>query len=246
MSHWLLDLGNTRLKYARLLEDGSIAGHGAIAHAEPGFEEALERVLPARLDAAFVASVAPALLRQRLLRVLAGRCGRISIAASAARFGRLRIAYPEPRRLGGDRFLAMLATTVDGGGPALVCSIGTALTLDLVDAEGQHRGGRIAPSPTLMRESLHGRAPHLPQAGGRFTEFADDTADALASGCLGAAAALVERSLALAGERIEGRPRLLLHGGGAPELQPLLPAARHRPLLVLEGLAQWARVQAGC
>src|SRR5690606_3887 len=80
-------------------------------------------------------------------------------------------------------------------GDVLLAGVGTALTIDLLDAGGRHHGGRIAPSPTLMREMLHARAAQLPASGGAYAEFADDTADALASGCDGAAVALVLRSL---------------------------------------------------
>ena len=76
--------------------------------------------------------------------------------------------------------------------------------------------------------------------GGRYREFAEDTEDALASGCDGAAVALIERSLREAAARLGRTPALLLHGGGAPALQPWLPQARPHPALVLEGLALWA------
>ena len=69
--------------------------------------------------------------------------------------------------------------------------MGTALTIDLLGADGRHHGGRIAPSPRLMREALHARAVQLPPEGGRYAEFADDTDHALASGCAGAALALL-------------------------------------------------------
>ena len=52
--------------------------------------------------------------------------------------------------------------------------------------------------------------------------------------------ALVERSLRLGGELLGVAPQLLLHGGGALELLPLLPEASYRPSLVLDGLARWA------
>ncbi|KGO97508.1 type III pantothenate kinase, partial [Novilysobacter defluvii] len=161
-----------------------------------------------------------------------------------ARLGRLQVGYPEPARLGVDRFLALLAASADGGGAALVCGVGTALTLDLVDAGGRHHGGLIAPSPTLMREALHARAAHLPAEGGVATAFATDTADALASGCEGAAVALVLQRMERACDLLGDVPRLLLHGGGAAALAAELPGASMRPMLVLEGLSEWARAQA--
>ena len=243
MDAWLFDLGNTRLKAAPLRPDGSIGEVVAIVHGAGDFDSALAAALPARIDSAFVSAVAGPGLRLRLAQALTRRCGRVSFAATSGRFGRLVVGYPEPDRLGVDRFLSLLAASGDGGGPALVCGVGTALTLDLLDPQGRHLGGCIAPSPTLMRQALHQRAAHLPEHGGRHVDFATDTDDALASGCEGAAVALVRQRMEAAGEMLQGTPRLLLHGGGARALLPLLPGARPRPLLVLEGLAQWAQAQ---
>jgi len=67
----------------------------------------------------------------------------------------------------------------------------------------------------LMREVLHERAPQLPVQGGAYADFAADTEDALASGCEGAALALIESSRDAAQHRLGQRPTLLLHGGGA-------------------------------
>jgi len=114
------------------------------------------------------------------------------------------------------------------------------LTIDLLDADGLHHGGRIAASPTTMREALHARAVQLPPTGGDYSEFANDTADALASGCDGAAVALIERSRAQATRLLGHVPALLVHGGGAPALMPLLEDAHYQPALVLDGLARWA------
>ena len=117
--------------------------------------------------------------------------------------------------------------------------VGTALTIDLLDADGLHRGGRIAPSPMLMREALHARAAVLPASGGRYAEFADDTAHALASGCEGAALALIERSLEQAATLLGSHPQLWLHGGGATTLRDRLPPHRLVADAVLRGLARW-------
>jgi type III pantothenate kinase len=81
------------------------------------------------------------------------------------------------------------------------------------------------PSPTLMREVLHERAPQLPAQGGDYADFATDTEDALASGCDGAALALVESSAEAARRTLGQRPRVLIHGGGAELLAVRLPEA---------------------
>ena len=85
----------------------------------------------------------------------------------------------------------------------------------------------------------------MPRAGGDYVDFASDTLDALASGCDGAALALVERSLAVATARLDTTPALLIHGGGADALRASLQDATWAPDLVLEGLACWARLGDG-
>ena len=83
-----------------------------------------------------------------------------------------------------------------------------------------------------MREALHQRAVQLPAEGGTYREFADDTDDALASGCDGAAVALIERSLR---EAVNAMPagldiydeqdRLVLCNDQMARLRPHLPVA---------------------
>ncbi|MCF5933645.1 type III pantothenate kinase, partial [Xanthomonas perforans] len=154
----------------------------------------------------------------------------------------VRIAYADPSRFGVDRFLALLGAR--GDAPVLVAGVGTALTIDVLGADGLHHGGRIAASPTTMREALHARAVQLPASGGDYVELAIDTDDALTSGCDGAAVALIERSLQHAQRSLGVPVRLLVHGGGAPPLLPLLPDASFRAALVLDGLATWATAAA--
>jgi type III pantothenate kinase len=240
MTAWLFDLGNTRLKCAPLAGDRVGEVH-ALPHAQGGLDPGLDRVLPARFDVAYVASVAAEALRVELLEALVRRCARIELARTQRVFDGLRIAYAEPSRLGVDRFLAMLGARAQVDGAVLVCGVGTALTLDLVDAQGAHLGGRIAPSPQLMRESLHARAAQLPVDGGTWVDWADDTDDALASGCLGAALALLRDAREAARARLGTAPRVLLHGGGAAALQARLADAQVRASLVLDGLACWAK-----
>lgn len=123
----------------------------------------------------------------------------------------------------------------------MIVGIGTALTLDLLGADGRHRGGRIAPSPALMREALHARAAQLPEDGGILRDFADTTPDALRSGCDGAALALIDAALRDGERQLGASPRLLLHGGGVERIDGWPAEAMHAPALVLEGLAAWAR-----
>ncbi len=233
MKTWLFDLGNTRLKCAPLHADGGIGETLAIAHGDG--TDWLD-ALPSGAVAC-IASVASDGRRAALFDALCARFTRLHRVHTERVLGPLRIAYEDPAHLGVDRFLAMLGQCDDG--PALVVGVGTALTIDLLDADGRHHGGRIAPSPRLMREALHARAAQLPVEGGRYVEFADDTDHALASGCEGAALALIERSLHAAESTLGVSPALCLHGGGGEALRDRLPAHRWLPDAVLRGLARW-------
>lgn len=237
MSQWLFDLGNTRLKYAQ-------CHAGAAAQVQVWAHQGQQRPLPdsGQLPAgevAWLASVADVRLRDELVNRLRQRFARVELASSSAACGRLRSAYAQPERLGVDRFLALLACA-QAARACLLVGVGTALTIDLLAADGQHQGGLIAPSPTLMRQALHARASQLPAEGGRVVDFADNTHDALAGGSLGMALGLVERSLRQGRLQLGTTPELVIHGGGAAPLLPLLGPARHVPSLVLDGLAQWA------
>ncbi len=233
MRTWLFDLGNTRLKCAQLHADGSIDEPLAIAHDDG---TAWLDALPSG-SVACIASVASDARRAALFDALCARFTRLHRVRTERVLGPLRIAYDNPAHLGVDRFLSMLGQC--GEGASLVVGVGTALTLDLLDGGGLHRGGRIAPSPRTMREALHARAAQLPVEGGIYAEFADDTGDALASGCEGAALALVERSLGAATALLGESPAVCLHGGGADLLRDRLPGHRWQPDAVLRGLARW-------
>lgn len=238
MSDWLFDLGNSRFKYAPLRGDRAGEVQAWTHGAEDLRGDALRTLPQGRV--AYVASVAATGLTATMLEILRMRFTHVHVARTEAAFADVRIAYADPARFGVDRFLALLAAARTHR-HVLVAGVGTALTIDLLDAQGQHHGGRIAASPTTMREALHARAVQLPPQGGQYMEFADDTDDALASGCDGAAIALIERSREQARQRLQAPVDLLLHGGGAPALLPhLADDAGHQPLLVLDGLARWA------
>lgn len=257
----LLDLGNTRLKFAQV---DAVDAHaplqkgGGIAHDDSDFAArlriALAELPPSRQ--ALLASVAAPPLRLRVLEVLAAAGIAVETVAVEPQRPDLRIGYRQPERFGVDRWLALLGArrASEPGTALLVASCGTALTVDLVDATGRHHGGLIAASPTLMADALRARAAHLPAMADPAADeasagFACDTASALHLGCHGAAAALLERSLRRGTTLLGVPPRLLLTGGGAPALLPVLTAegvqASYHPALVLEGLARLARERAG-
>jgi len=242
--NWLLDLGNSRLKVAPWQPETGVGEVQAWAHGAADFAPSMQRWLAGVKagDRCWLASVAGSELTAAVAEALASHGNPATRARTRPECAGVRIAYAEPSRLGVDRFLGLLAAQSRGPGPWLVVSAGSALTVDLLDGAGQHRGGVIAPSPEHMRAALAARFPALAFAGGEASDFASDTADALASGSVGAALGLIERCHRQATRLLGREPRVLLSGGGGERLaQALEIAVEPAPCLVLEGLAVYAR-----
>lgn len=245
----LLDIGNTRIKWAVHTEQG-LDEQQAIAHAGLSVAQLGTQVFaPAgQVTQVRVSNVAgPAMAEQ--VRQAARDCWQLEpqfvvATASVTAAGRvLRNAYTEPANLGSDRWLAMLGAHVLQPDAALVVSVGTAMTLDAVSATGQHLGGMIVPGPDLMMSSLMRNTSDIAtraqqgQPGDAF--FADNTLGCVYQGSIHAAVALIEAAHARL-QAQAGTARLLLTGGGAEPVQARLTVPVQRvPDLVLQGLAAY-------
>lgn len=242
----LLDLGNTRLKFA-LLDGSEFTHRGAFAwDADIAHELATLWATwpaPSRVLGASVVDTA----RETAVAVAAERAFRIAptwVRTPAEACG-VTNAYAEPHRLGVDRFLAMVDARAAGRAPCVLASVGTALTLDALAADGTHLGGWIAPGPLLMQQSVLGATVQVrPGHAGEVRDLADNTADGLASGCWQACAALVDRFVDRSAALLGGSPVVTLGGGDAGVLAPLLERdVMLVPDTVLRGLAVWANRQ---
>ena len=239
----LIDLGNTRLKWA-LWDGAELHPGGAITHAGErplDFDSVWQQIDGA--DAAWVASVAAPALDAQLTQSLRARgIHATQFVRSSAQACGVRSAYAQPERLGIDRFLSLIAAHARAHEPTVIASCGTALTLDALAADGTHLGGLIAPAPDIMRDALLGHTARLGELGSaRIVERADNTTDAVESGCWLAAAALIERFVARSVQDFGTAPALVFSGGGAQRLAELIALpSRIDAELVLRGLAMFA------
>jgi len=79
----------------------------------------------------------------------------VEVVKSLSHFGSLTIAYKEPLDLGSDRFLAMLgALRHFPDRNMLIIDVGSALTIDIVNENGEHQGGLIMPGLQALRGSF--------------------------------------------------------------------------------------------
>ena len=176
---------------------------------------------------------------------------------SSPEAGGVRNGYARPELLGADRWAAAVAAWHGAGCYRTVCavSIGTALTLDLVDQDGHHRGGLISPGPTLMLDSLLGRTADIATraAGSRVRRrigsrslvppLAGNTQAAVEEGSLAAAAGFIDRTINQVSRQLKVRPVVFITGGAsAPVIERLRTACRPCEDLVLRGVAAIAEV----
>jgi type III pantothenate kinase len=243
----LVDIGNTRIKSA-LLSGDELLQHHAIEHAGLSSEQLQSQVLQryGAVESVWIANVAGVEVVDRI-RQAVQRLWQLdaTIVTATAIHGQVRSAYPQPEKLGVDRWLCLLATHAmhTTAQVNLIVSVGTAMTLDVLSADGQHRGGLIVPGPDLMVSSLLKDTSDIAAfaASGEVTDafFADNTVGAIHQGAAHACAALIEaayRKLA-----INESLKVIISGGAAWRVMPVLgiPVLEFSDL-VLRGLAVMA------
>jgi type III pantothenate kinase len=236
----LIDIGNTSLKWAtwsagELGEMRSVRHHGGVPidlHAAWEVLDPPERILASNVGGETIGAA--------LRRVCRSRWGRESqfVRTLASSHG-VTVAYERPESLGVDRWLAMLAARRLTRGPALIVDAGTAVTYDLLDADGRHRGGLILPGIEMMRDSLLS-GTRIPRVDAADTPalWATATAGAIAAGPVQAVAALAGRLADRLQALIQAEATVIVTGGDAKRVLPALDRpSRCEPSLVLQGLA---------
>mgnify|MGYP000067663863 CR=1 FL=1 len=146
--------------------------------------------------------------------------------------------YAVPEQLGADRWAALIGLRRYTRKAAVLASVGTAVTIDVLSEQGRFAGGFIFPGLGLMREALAQGTSGVGAASGFFAPLPDNTADAVHSGTLLAVAGAIEKIFSAQRERANGSPpELFITGGGAEAVASLIrPAPGIRSNLVLEGL----------
>jgi type III pantothenate kinase len=226
-----LDVGNTRLKWAlyeaprpgaRLLRQGAVFLETIDELAEGEWKDVSE---PASMLGSIVAGDA---VRRRVEEQLSAWDITPRWVVPAAAEAGLINGYDHPLRLGGDRWAAMAGArqrALAAGTPpraALGVMVGTAVTVDALDARGRFLGGLILPGFGLMLRALEMGTAGLRVPTGEVVEFPTNTSDALMSGGTNAIAGAIERQFARL-RRVAGHePMLLISGGAAVKLEPTL------------------------
>lgn len=241
-----LDIGNTRAKWRLIGAPGQMITRGGGV-----LRDWLDNGLPdawavdiRRVRAAAVVGDALKLSFGEAVKAALGLD--VEWARTVAEAHGVRNGYESPASLGVDRWLGLVAAYKKAGA-AVVVDVGSALTVDLVDASGFHRGGYIVPGPRLMQDSLLRDTDRVRFAAmdvlGR-PDFGLDTSTCVMGGIAAAQVGSVLVAIGIARDSLGGGFRVFLTGGWAAELARLLEPYEAAdfvvaPDLVLDGLA-WA------
>jgi type III pantothenate kinase len=238
----LVDIGNSRCKSAVEDKDGlhpleTFAWHDIFLH------EILDRVWlkvlgNRRPDSVHVSNVAGDRLLPNLSAWCCDKFGTQPIAIkSTAEFDGLKNSYKEPGTFGVDRWAAMIGARAQYSGGLCVIDSGTATTVDLINADGQHLGGAILPGIYTMRRSLGKYTSALFAADGDISPFSDNTASGIAGGTGFASIGAVERLVYEASLRVSPLT-IVVTGGESKILESFLRISVKRdPMLVLKGVS---------
>jgi len=243
MAFLVLDIGNSRLKWG-LYKDTNPAltplAQGAVVLEE--IDQLWRKswhALPRPTDM-LGCVVAGDAIKRRVEEQLSGWALTPRWLVSSPQGGGITNGYDHPHRLGADRWAALVGARHHAmrinplePSPALVIMVGTAVTIDALDASGHFLGGAIMPGFGLMLRALETGTAGLKVPMGEAIDFPTNTSDALTSGGTDAISGAIERSYKRLEKRENRAPLLLMSGGAAPKLAEL---AESLPLQLVDYL----------
>ena len=243
----LVDAGNSRIKWA-LADGGSRSrlgqwrGSGSVAREQASQLQPIWNTLG--IERVLLSNVAGAAVRTTLEQVLQAVAPGVvpQWIASQPQLAGVKNGYRQPLQLGSDRFVSAIgAHALCPDQALLVVTCGTATTIDAITADGVFHGGLILPGLSLMAASLARNTAQLPQVVQQdqtLPLFADNTEEAIISGCMAAQTGAIEHAFADFSRRYAHGALLCLVSGGAGASvgRHLAIPHRHVDNLVLPGL----------
>ena len=187
---------------------------------------ALSKLSRAKISRAIIASVVPE-ANFNLRRLARDYCKTepLLVGGPGVKIG-AKALVDRPEEVGADRLVNTVAAHDRFKGPLIVIDFGTATTFDVVDADGNYRGGVIAPGINLSLQALHEAAAKLPSVPIRRTAkvIGTDTVACMQSGIYWGYIGLIEGLVARIRKEFGKKMKTVATGGLAPLFEGATPA----------------------
>jgi len=237
----LLDLGNSRCKYA-IVEESEVAKYDSHNYGPFGKLYSVKSLCDQYSDASgiIISSVLSEEMNSQIKETLLSDDAKniYFLDPTENSFG-VSLVYADPSTLGVDRVAAMIAVNDKYSGNNCIVDCGTAVTIDALDDKGVHQGGVILPGIASMRKALLVNTK-IEIAGIEEAEFnvlSKTTGDAIHTGCVSAVAGGIEYVVNRIASDYDGFDQVVLTGGDADLIKSYLSLPVHTDeTLVLNGL----------
>lgn len=241
----VIDIGNTNVTFGLFL-GRRLASTWKVPTKRCANAAAVARVFAARVGkrrAAGIRGVCISSVVPRLNSLFRAACRRRFgvpvLFATPKTIGVVLRRYPADQ-VGPDRLVNALAAYARYRRACIVVDIGTAITVDAVNAAGEFEGGAIAPGPGPMAAALYRMTARLPRVklGKPRRAIGRSTAECIRSGVVMGCAGLIDRIVDRIAREMKARPVVFAAGGVAPLIAPFSRRIqRVNADLTLEGLA---------
>ncbi|MEY3864487.1 MAG: hypothetical protein RIR50_769 [Pseudomonadota bacterium] len=259
MSILLIDIGNSRLKWAMASSNGDLDSdfidHGSNMNDSPtqltevdplSKNQTIEKII-----CSSVIGETQTLALKKHLKTIMPQASWFQMNGLSA-IEHLGSQYDQPEQLGADRrAMALGAHQMFPNKNLLVISAGTATTIDLI-TPSHHMGGWIIPGMALMTNALNLNTAQLPKVStdkeGSSLKIATNTHDGIYQGILASHIGAITMAQEYAKNEKIKLDLMIVTGGNAKTLVALLKECsssvpvHHEEQMVLKGLLAWNKM----
>lgn len=166
-----VDIGNTNITLAVFQQDQVVASFRMTTKVPRTSDEyglflidllKTKQITPSSIEAVIISSVVPNIMHSFNNAIIKYFNQKPMVIGSGVKTG-IRVATANPKEIGADRIVDLVAAYEEYGGPVIVIDFGTATTYDLVTKDGTFTTGVTSPGIRICANALWQETAKLPE-----------------------------------------------------------------------------------